>query len=91
MIPDEHVLHDKQFHPLIQTVSPLVQQSCTSHRKKRLKASEHSKCLLKEVSVFLRTSFKSLQQSCLTLRQLYLERVNPGEMDVQSVESQPET
>lgn len=42
-------------------------------------------------SVFLRSTFKSPLQPRRTLRQLYLERVNPGELEAASVESQLET
>lgn len=56
------------------------------------KASEHRMCTTKTwVSKFLLSTFKSLLQSRLTLRQLYLECVNPGELDVASVESRQET
>lgn len=41
------------------------------------------------VSVF--QSFKSLLLFCLTLRQLNLERVNPGELGITNAESQHET
>lgn len=80
----------RQTSPPFNPDCQFVQQSCIWQRPRSLRTQ---KMFTKKtwVSVFLRSSFKSPLQSRLTLRLLYLERVNPGEMDVESVKIQQET
>lgn len=72
-------------------IGPTAQQSLISLRQKESFRAQEMRHLYQKVESLCFRSFKSPVLSCLTLRQLNLERVNPGELGITNAESQHET